>query len=279
MPNENTRQGQFIQSLDRGLMILEAVANSKHPVSLSELTDIIGIDRSSVFRLASTLRRRGFLACPAGRNDYILGSSMWRLLHRYDWGDMLIKVSHPHLKLLAAQSNETAHLTIREGKQVLFIDHADANHMIAVAGQTGELAPLHCTAHGKALLADFSERELKTLLGLRPLHTYTRKTLTSVKDLSRVCAQIRRNGFAIDDAEYAEELRCVAAPIRSADGVIVGSIGISAPLNRLSKEQCRAYGEKVSKIARQIGAMLSQVDEDSEMAPTVQRFAGSANAT
>src|SRR5262245_47298560 len=128
MPNDLARQGQFIQSLDRGLTILEAVANSKDPVSLGELTDILGIDRNSVFRLANTLRRRGFLASPAGRKDYILGSSMWRLSHRYDWGNMLVQVSHPQLKLLANQTKETAHLAVREGKQALFIDHADANH-------------------------------------------------------------------------------------------------------------------------------------------------------
>lgn len=264
MAHENGRQGQYIQSLDRGLTILEAIANSKHPVSLGELTDIMGIDRSSVFRLANTLRRRGFLTCPAGRKDYILGPSMWRLSHRYDWGNMLVKVSHQQLKLLASQTNETAHLAIREGKQALFIDHADANHVIAVAGQTGELVPLYSTAHGKALLADSNERELRALFGSRPLHAYTKKTITTIKDLAKACAQIRRDGFAMDDAEYAEELRCVAAPIRAEDGAIVGSIGISAPQSRISKEQCRAYGEQVSKIAQHIGVLLSNVEEVQE---------------
>src|SRR4051794_13033629 len=120
-----------IQSLDRGLVILEAVANSTTPVSLSELTGVLGIDRSSVFRLANTLKRRGFLAYPAGRKDYILGPTLWRLSHRYDWGTMLIRVSNDHLKQLASLTNETAHLAVREGRQALFIDHAVANHVIA----------------------------------------------------------------------------------------------------------------------------------------------------
>src|SRR5580698_9958660 len=149
-----------IQSLDRGLIILEAVAKSSNPVSLADLTTILGIDRSSAFRLANTLKRRGFLAYPTGRKDYILGSSMWRLSHRYDWGNMLIRVANKQLKLLAAQINETAHLAIREGKYALFIDHAAVSNVIAVAGQVGELVPLYCTAHGKALLADADEREL-----------------------------------------------------------------------------------------------------------------------
>src|SRR4029434_6245299 len=94
---------------------------SSEPVSLAEMTCLIGIDRSSVFRLANTLKRRGFLAYPAGRKDYILGPAIWRLSHEYDWGNMLIKVANENLKMLATQLNETAHLAIREGKQALFV--------------------------------------------------------------------------------------------------------------------------------------------------------------
>src|SRR6185369_7412242 len=115
MPNSSPgRETQPIQSLDRGLMILEAVANSNDPISLSELTNLVGIDRSSVFRLAFTLKRRGFLAYPAGRKDFILGPAMWRLSDRYDWGTMLIRVSQEHVKQLARKTNETVHLAIRE---------------------------------------------------------------------------------------------------------------------------------------------------------------------
>src|SRR5262245_40340762 len=174
MPNNGgLQETQPIQSLDRGLVILEAVANSDGPVSLSELTDLVGIDRSSVFRLAFTLKRRGFLTYPTGRKDFILGPALWRLSNRYDWGTMLIRVSEDKLKELAKITNETTHLAIREGKHALFIDHVTANHVIAVSGQTGEIVPLHCTAHGKALLADMELDDLQSLFGSAPLIPYT----------------------------------------------------------------------------------------------------------
>src|SRR2546421_4260300 len=144
--SSTAQETQQIQSLDRGLVILEAVANSSEPVSLAELTSLVGIDRSSVFRLAFTLKRRGFLAYPAGRKDFILGPALWRLSHRYDWGTMLIRVSEEHLKQLAKRTSETVHLAVREGRNALFVDHVTANHVIAVSGQTGEMVPLHCTA-------------------------------------------------------------------------------------------------------------------------------------
>lgn len=246
-----------IQSLDRGLVILEAVAKSSNPVALGQLTDVLGIDRSSAFRLANTLKRRGFLANPSGRKDYILGPSIWRMSRQYDWSNMLISICDQHLKMLASKTNETAHLAVREGKQALFIDHATINHLISVAGQTGELVPLYCTAHGKALLTDLGIAELKALFGTASLHAYTERTIVSIDQLAKVCAEIKSRGFSTDDAEFMEGIRCVASPIRDKDDRIIASIGISAPLTRFPKERYAVCGAQVLKVARQISAMLS----------------------
>jgi IclR family acetate operon transcriptional repressor len=253
----NGRPTPSIQSLDRGLLILEAVARSSEPVSLGELTSVLGIDRSSVFRLANTLKRRGFLAYPAGRKDFILGPSIWRLSHEYDWGNMLIKVAHENLKLLATQLNETAHLAIREGKHALFVAHAASNNVIAVSGQTGELVPLYCTAHGKALLADLDKSDLKALFGATPLKSYTEHTIVSMDALAKHCAEIRANGLAGDDGEYQEGIRCVAAPIRAEGGTVIGSIGISAPLSRFPQDKYEDWGARVRETAEKIGSKLS----------------------
>src|ERR1700734_1377620 len=229
MPAKKTPSIPFIQSMARGLTILQTVALSKQPISLGELSELLSIDRSSASRLAQTLRRRGFLACPTGRKDYILGPAMWTLSHQYDWSKMLVRVAHQQLKLIANELNETAHLAVREGKNALFIDSAHANHIIAVAGQTGELVPLYCTAHGKALVADADERDLSPQFGSGPLQKYTQSTLSTIKALATECAEIKRRGYATDEAEYNLGMRCIAAPIRLVDGSIVGSIGISAP--------------------------------------------------
>ena len=185
-----------------------------------------------------------------------LGHALWRLSNRYDWGTMLIRVSHDHLKQLASQTNETAHLAVREGRQALFIDHAVANHVISVAGQTGESVPLYCTAHGKALLADFDQQELVTLFGNGHLRKYTKQTIVTLPQLARVCAQIKAQGFSLDDAELQEGVRCAAAPIRAESGAIVGSIGISAPATRFPKDRYAVCGEQVRAVAAEISARL-----------------------
>src|SRR4051794_16630231 len=246
-----------IQSLDRGLAILETVAASPAPVPLKQLTDLLRIDRSSAFRLANTLRQRRFLANPKGSKDYILGPSAWRLSRRYGRA-VLGTFFHHYLQDLSATLGETSHFAIRQGVEVFFIDHhIPADQVVSVAGQTGEFAPVHCTAHGKALLADCDLAALRDLLGAAPLRGFTRTTLRSVTRLAGVCAQVRADGFARDEGEYIEEVRCLAAPIRDPQGEIVASVGISSPLTRLRPRGVTRAITEVKKTARAITASLA----------------------
>src|SRR5215472_1348663 len=251
-----TRETPSIQSLDRGLLILEAVGRSPEPVSLSQLAAMLGIDRSSAFRLANTLKRRGFLANPSAGKDYVLGPSVWRLSRQYDWSKMLATVAHDHLKALAGDMNETAHLAVREGRKALFIDHVTSSHVISISGQTGELVPLYCTSHGKALLSDFEEQALVDLFGAKPLKAYTKNTIQSIRSLAAECRSIRERGFATDESEYLEGVRCLASPIRDRNGAVIASIGISAPTARFPKEREREFAGRVVSVAAQIGEMV-----------------------
>ena len=185
-----------MQSVERALSLLEAVAGSADPVPLARLTEILGIDPSSVFRLANTLKRRGFLANPNGRKHYVLGPAIWRLSREYDWSGMLISVCRDAVKALASRTGETAHLAVRDGREVFFIDHhASGDQGIIVPGQTGKRMPLHCTAHGKSLLVDFGLAELKALYGSTPLERYTPRTCVSLPDLAKACTGVRAPRF------------------------------------------------------------------------------------
>jgi DNA-binding IclR family transcriptional regulator len=246
-----------IQSLARGLSILEAVADASEPVPLKRLTDLLGIDRSSVFRLANTLKQRRFLSNPEGRKEYILGPSAWRLSRKYG-RSMLLTHCHGFLRSLAATTGETAHLAVREGNQALFLDHSVAvGRVVTVSGQTGEFVPLHCTAHGKALLADFTLDELTELFGTAPLRAHSKRSISSLDRLAKVCIRIAIDGVAIDDGEFMDDLRCVAAPIRDQDGLILASVGISAPITRFPKERFAEASRDVLAVAKQISDSLA----------------------
>lgn len=245
-----------IQSLDRGITILETVARSNQPVPVEELRKLLGINRSSVFRLANTLRRRGFLTNPAGRNEFVVGPSIWRLFRNSDW-NMLIGFCRYQLDTLAKKTGETAHLAVRQGQQTLFIDHrACTNQVIAVSGQTGQFKPLYCTAHGKALLADCGLEELKAIFGPEPLQAHTPQTIVELPKLAEACAGVQVHGVAFDNAEFQPEIVCVAAPIRDKDKSIVAAIGVSAPASRGTPSQITYTTKHVRDTAVQITNLL-----------------------
>jgi IclR family acetate operon transcriptional repressor len=184
-----------------------------------------------------------------------VGPAIWRLFRHYDWST-LVSFCRPQLKALANKTGETAHLAVRQGKQTLFIDHqSSSNQIIAVSGQTGEFKPLYCTAHGKALLADVGLAAMKAMFPTEPLTQYTPQTIMSVAELARACGEIKSLGYTMDDSEFEEQVRCLAAPIRDGDGAIIASIGISAPVARLQ-------GEQLEEAARQVAAVAREITED-----------------
>lgn len=257
MIRRTPRVASSVQSLDRGLSILEAVGQSPVPVPLKDLTRLLGIDRSNVFRLANTLRHRRFLANPDGSKEYILGPSAWRLARKYG-RNRLVGLCHDHVRALAETTGETAHLAVREGSQALFLDHHVATgQVITVSGQTGEYVALYNTAHGKALIADCDLEDLKAIFTGVTLHATTRRTIVTLERLSTACARIRDEGIALDEGEFLDEVCCVAAPVRDQDGRIVASIGISAPAIRFPKKRFAVATRQVGKIARSIDQALA----------------------
>ena len=230
MKKRVTLETPSIQSLGRGLTILEAVADSTEPVALKHLTGLLGIDRSSVFRLANTLRQRRFLANPDGRKEYILGPSIWRLSRKYG-RNVLITFCREQLRTLSSTTGETAHLAVRDGQQALFIDCYVATRPGADrvgADGRARAAPRHGARQGAP--RGLRRPGARSALRSGPLQAHTKRTTVDVNELARTCGRTAERGFATDDGEFLEGLRCVAAPIRDQDGSVVASIGISAPL-------------------------------------------------
>jgi IclR family transcriptional regulator, acetate operon repressor len=249
-----------IQSLDRGLAILEMVGQARRPVSVAELTPMLEIDRSSVFRLANTLRMRGFLIQLPSK-EYVLGSAVCRLAGSFRWSHGLIQIAREQVAALAARTGETTHLVIRDGRQAVFVDHEATAQPVGVSVGSGRTEPLHCTAVGKALIADMDRDELLELFGSQRLSATTKRAIRSITELVKECQRTLKRGYAIDNEEFHKGVRCIAAPIRDGSGQIVAAIGISAPVDRLSESRCEKVAQEVKRAAAEIGAKLgSAVD-------------------
>jgi len=242
-----------VQSLDRGLQLLEFVARTQQPASLADLTRELEIDRSNVYRLANTLVSRGFLTQLPGSKEYVLGPAIGRLSSRFQWPK---QIAREQLLALAATTGETTHLAIQAGDQAFLLDHELCGQPVGVSASSGHCEPLHVTAVGKALIVDYDEAQLLTLFGGESLPRWTKRTILSVAELAKECRQCRERGFAVDDEEFHDRVCCIASPIRDASGAVVASIGISAPADRLPKRRWKGIGREVVAAAAEVSEKL-----------------------
>lgn len=236
-----------IQSLARGLRILDILAAAEDSVGITELAHHLEMDKSSVSRLMQTLASYGFAEQDPTTRRYRLGPHIVvlsrTLLNRIPLRDQ----ARPFLHQLVERTGECAHLAIVAQGQVLYIDQVESSATLRVNTGIGTLAPLHCTALGKALLAfgDVPPPE--------HLATFTTRTIIDRDMLRAHLDQTRRQGYAVDDEEFNYGVRCVAVPVTDYRGKVVAAAGISGPAGRMGLERI----PELATIVREIGVALS----------------------
>ena len=175
-----------------------------------------------------TLARYGYAEQSPDTRRYRLGPRLVSLGQSLLTRTPLRDQARPFLRELVASTRECAHLAVLSGASVLYLDQVEAPASLRVSTGVGALAPLHCTALGKVLLA-FSDTPFP-----QQLPRFTPRTITDAATLRIHLEQARRQGYAIDDEEFAYDVRCVAAPLYGLDSRLVGAIGISGPTARLT---------------------------------------------
>lgn len=245
---------RVVQTLQRGLAVLDFLAEARGPVRTSDVAEHFEIDKANASRLLMTLYESGWARRTDGRR-YVIGAK-----YNSDGGKplesllALRETAHTLLEGLVEVSGECAHMAVLVGDKVWYIDKVASPQVLRVDHPVGALAPLHCTALGKVFLA----------FGSRPvpgdLQRFTARTLTDPAVLAANLADARQNGFASDDEEFSPGVRCVASPIRREDGALVAAVGLSGPsarvdpqrlmdLGRLVRERCRKLMPGLGKAA------------------------------
>lgn len=245
----------IIQSVDRALTLLERVWEFGRPARLEEIATGTQLDRSTVHRLLRTLVLRGYVHQDMLSKMYEPGPKVLHLARESEQGSVLMREARPRLRQLAEITGETAHLAVPAGDTVLLVDHALSKHMLGVTNTSGGIEPLTCTALGKALIWDWDEAALRTIMG-RGLPQHTPLTLTDPAELLANLAEAKQRGYALDMEEYRIGIRCLAAPIQERGGRCIASIGISGPKERLPDSEIAIAGDQVRKTADEISAAL-----------------------
>lgn len=264
----------------RVVRVLEVLTQAGRPLSVTEIGQSLGADKSTVSRLLRDLAGHALLEREDGRGRFRLGIRLAQFARVALEGTDLRMVSAPRLRDLCDQTNESVHLATFRGEQVIYIDKVEASTFVRTSTEIGDVAPPHCTASGKAILAWLPEVVLARWLKGRRFPAYTERTMTTRTAILRHLREVRDQGYAVDDEEYVPDVRCVAAPILNHKGDVVASIGVSGLANRLKGERLQKVVAAVQKMAGVISAALggSQHDHSAMEAPNIQGRATHASA-
>lgn len=236
---------ETVQSVTRAAAILEAIVAEGGVVSLKRISEKTGLAAATVHRLASTLVETGLLRQAPGREYVLAPTLMWA-------GGAAQSVTKrwavPILQQVVDATGETANLAAREGDKIVYLAQVPSPYSMRMFTEVGRRVDPHCTAVGKALLADRDNDEVRTLLARTGMRRYTSSTITSPEDFISELDDARKNGFAGDESEQEEGVRCVAVAHGSGRSAI--AISVSGP-------EARFTYDKREDAARTISAAIA----------------------
>ncbi|MFI9160255.1 IclR family transcriptional regulator [Kitasatospora aureofaciens] len=246
-------------SLRRALAVLGHVREHSdgRGVPLAQLADGLGLNKSTVLRLAGPLLDEHLLDRDRETGWFRLGHGALRLGQAYLTTLDLRSVAAEHLRRLQREAGETVHLTVWQAPGIVYLDKVEDETNVRMASRVGSRAPAYCTATGKAILAWLPEEAVTEVVaaGLRRVTAWTISDETRLRaDLAR----IRARGYSIDDRENEPEVRCVAAPIFDHTGEVTAALSVSGLTSRMTAARVRALGPVVAqaglRISRELGS-------------------------
>lgn len=248
------RQRVGVQSLGRAFAILEEVARHRPGIGLAELSKLVGLHNSTTFHLAKTLVSLGYLRQERDSKRYRIGRPLFALAASALDEIEMVNVATPVLEDLSRETSESSHFAVRMGDAVVVIARTSGPGAFQLTDRVGVVRPAHCTALGKIILASFRSDQLSRFLDRVELKPSTAKSITDRETLLREIAEVRRTGVAFDDGEFNPEVRCVAVPVADFTGKVVGALGISGPIWRLSNQALHSSAQVVQAAANRLSA-------------------------
>lgn len=248
------RQRGGVQSLGRAFSILEEVARHREGIGLAELSKRVGLHNSTTFHLAKTLVTLGYMRQERDSKRYRVGRPLFALAASALDEIEMVNLATPILEDLSRETGESGHFAVRMGDSVVVIARTSGSGAFQLTDRVGVVRPAHCTALGKIILASLRPDQLKRFLERVDLKPSTGKSITEPAVLLREITEIRRSAIAIDDGEYNAEVRCIAVPVYNFTGDVIGALGISGPIWRMSDQVLKSRAKLVQTAAARLSA-------------------------
>jgi len=245
-----------INSIDRAVKVIELLSENPRGLKLTEISSRLDMNPSSAHHLLNTLLPYDYIAQNRDTKKYLLGFRFLEISRRIMDNMDIRKVARKYLEELRKETREAVHLVILRGNKVVYIDKFDNPGGLSLATYIGFATDPHAAAGGKVLLAGLPNNNVKEIYQNRKLKNYGKKTITTLPMLLEELENVRKQGYAIDDEEYYEGVRCIAAPIRSG-GQVVASISVTGSIFSITMDRIeRELKDLVKKTADQISAEM-----------------------
>jgi IclR family transcriptional regulator, KDG regulon repressor len=249
-----------IKSLNKAFDILDAFLANSGDLSLTEIAKITGINRPTATRIVSNLVKRGYLRQREKRGKYSLGLVFLNFSGVVKRDIKLRDIAEPYLLNLSARVDETIIIGYGNGIDGIFTEtfhtQSQRNRVLKIIPDEGANLPLHCTCLGKIFLADLSEPEMRKYFSQKLFQRYTGNTILDIEKLRSELYNIKQNGTAFDNEEYAQGVVGVGAGIRNNEGHLVGAIAMLAPSARLNLAKLKEFTPVIKTCAAEISSEM-----------------------
>lgn len=225
----------FMTSLARGLAVIRAFSDSRKPQTIAQISQQTGIPRAAVRRCLHTLRQLGYV--DAELNNFTLRPKILTLGYSYLSSTPLTVSAQPCLDAVSRALGESCSLAVLEEDEVLYVARSATTRVMSVSLSAGSRLPAYCTSLGRVLLAQLPDHELDAYLARVPLASRTANTVTDPARLREILAQVRRDGYAINNEELELGLRSIAVPVRGASGRVLAALNVGAQAARIKPQQ------------------------------------------
>ncbi len=254
-----TDERYLVPGLARGLQLLACFTRSERELTGAELSRRLEVPRASVFRLLHTLEQMGFVERVPESPAYKLSIGVLRLGFEYLASMELTEHGRPIVEELRTLAGYSAHLVVRDGRDVVFVLKAAGPNAVFHSIQVGARVPAHATVLGRQLLSDLDEGGLRRVYPEEPLPAVTPRTPTTVKALKALIDADRANGYGISQGGFETGITTIAAPVFNEQRRVVAAVSITVPQQQISPEETERLVPLVRQAAEQLTERLSHL--------------------
>lgn len=244
-----------MSSVENALMILESFTIDQSEKRVTQLSNDLGIGKSSVSRLLKTLQSRGYVKKNLETQKYSLGTKILTLYSSLMSEMEVVKEAHPILEDLAKETKESVQLAELEGSNVIYMEQIKSSFPIQIFAHIGRINPIHCTSSGKLLLAYQDIETIENILN-SDLKPYTSSTITDKLVLKKELLEIRNLGYCYIENEFIDGIVSIAAPIRDYNKNVIAAVSLVGPIQRINGAKSKLYINKVVSAAKEISTKM-----------------------